>query len=59
MPADNWIHANTYERNGYDPDPEVISSGFKGRDLLWSTAGSGNRWDEPTGTRYPSPLPSS
>ena len=59
LPENNWIHANTFDRNGYDPDPEVISSGFKGRDLLWSTAGSGNRWDEPTATRYPSPLPSS
>ena len=58
-PDDNWIHANTFDHNGYDPDPEIISYGFKGRDLLWSTAGSGNRWDEPTATRYPSPLPSS
>lgn len=59
LPDDNWIHGNTFDHNGYSPDPEVISSGFKGRDLLWSTAGSGNRWDESTGTRYPSPLPSS
>jgi cytochrome c peroxidase len=59
VPQDNWIHNNTFDHNGYDPDPEVINNGFKGRDLLWSTAGSGNRWDEPTGTRYPSPLPSS
>jgi parallel beta-helix repeat protein len=58
-PEDNWIHGNTFDHNGYDPDPEVISAGFKGRDLLWSTAGSGNHWDEPTATRYPSPLPSS
>jgi cytochrome c peroxidase len=59
VPENNWIHDNTFDNNGYDPDPEVISSGFKGRDLLWSTAGTGNRWDEPTGTRYPAPLPSS
>ena len=59
VPEDNWIHDNTFDHNGYDPDPFVTSSGFKGRDLLWSAAGSGNRWDEPTGTRYPSPLPAS
>ena len=59
VPENNWIHENTFDHNGYSPDPEVVSSGFKGRDLLWSTAGSGNRWDEPAATRYPSPLPSS
>lgn len=59
VPENNWIHGNTYVDNGGSPDPEVISAGFKGRDLLWSTAGSGNRWDEPTATRYPDPLPSS
>jgi len=59
VPENNWVHGNTYDHNGYDPDPAVISAGFKGRDLLWSTAGSGNRWDEPAATRYPDPLPSS
>jgi parallel beta-helix repeat protein len=59
LPENNWIHANTYDHNGYNPDPEVISAGFQGRDLLWSTAGAGNRWDEPSATRYPSPLPAS
>jgi parallel beta-helix repeat protein len=56
---DNWIHANVYEDNGFDPDPGVLEAGFVGADLLWSTSGHGNRWDE-TGTRaFPSPLPSS
>ncbi len=59
VPENNWVHDNTYVDNGSNPDPEVINAGFKGRDLLWSTAGSGNRWDEPTATRYPDPLPSS
>ncbi len=58
LPENNWIHDNTYVHNGYDPDPEVIDAGFKGRDLLWSTSGSGNRWDEKGVTEYP-PLPSS
>lgn len=59
LPEHNWIHGNTYINNGYDPDPGVIDAGFKGRDLLWSTAGDGNRWDETGATMYPEPLPSS
>ena len=59
LPENNWIHGNTYIHNGYDPDPEVIEAGFKGRDLLWSTAGDGNQWDETGATMYPEPLPSS
>lgn len=59
VPENNWIHDNVYSNNGYDPDPEVLEAGFIGADLLWSTAGPGNRWDEPTATRFPSPLPSS
>ena len=59
IPEDNWIHDNTYTHNGYDPDKGVIDAGFKGRDLLWSATGYGNRWDEPSATRFPAPLPSS
>ncbi len=58
-PDGNWIHGNTFEHNGYDPDPEVLDAGFKGVDLEWSTTGFDNRWDEPTATKFPSPLPSS
>ena len=59
LPENNWIHGNTYINNGYEPDPGVIDAGFKGRDLLWSTAGDGNRGDETGVTMYPEPLPSS
>jgi cytochrome c peroxidase len=59
VPENNWVHDNVYANNGYDPHPSVIDAGFIGADLLWSTAGPGNRWDEPAATRYPSPLPSS
>jgi parallel beta-helix repeat protein len=59
LPENNWIHANTYAKNGYEPDPELADFGFSGADLLWSTSGSGNRWDEPAATSFPSPLPSS
>ncbi len=59
IPEGNWIHGNTYDHNGYDPDPSVIEAGFKGADLLWSAQGDGNRWDDATATQFPSPLPSS
>ena len=59
LPEANWIHDNTYVNNGYDPNPAVVEAGFRGADLLWSTAGDGNRWDEAGAARYPSPLPSS
>lgn len=59
VPENNWVHDNVYVNNGHEPDPEVIEAGFVGADLLWSTAGPGNRWDDPTATRYPAPLPSS
>ncbi len=59
LPENNYIHRNTYVHNGYDPDPGVIAAGFQGADLLWSTAGAGNQWDEPGASTFPSPLPSS
>ncbi len=59
LPESNWIHDNEYINNGYDPDPEVIDAGFVGADLLWSTAGAGNRWDEPGTRQFPPMLPSS
>jgi cytochrome c peroxidase len=58
-PDGNWIHANTYIHNGYDPDPEIVDAGFIGADLLWSTTGFDNRWDEPGATRFPPLLPGS
>jgi len=58
-PDGNWIHGNTYAHNGYDPDPGVIDAGFKGRDLLWSTTGHDNRWDDAGTTQFPAPLPAS
>ena len=59
IPEGNWVHDNIYINNGYDPDPEVISAGFIGADLLWSTTGTGNRWDEANATRFPPMLPGS
>ena len=59
LPENNWIHDNTYTHNGTAPDPELAAFGFDGADLLWSTAGSGNRWDEAGATSFPGLLPSS
>jgi parallel beta-helix repeat protein len=59
VPEGNWIHNNVYSNNGYDPDPEVVEAGFIGADLLWSTAGPGNRWDEQGVKTFPPMLPSS
>jgi len=59
LPENNHIHGNTYINNGYDPDPVLLEVGLQGRDLLWSTAGDGNRWDETGATMYPEPLPTS
>lgn len=55
----NWVHNNIYENNGYNAVKEVTDAGFIGADLLWSTSGTGNRWDE-TGVKvFPPALPSS
>jgi cytochrome c peroxidase len=59
VPENNWIHSNTYQHNGYEPDPALIGAGLTGADLLWTTAGSGNRWDEPGATSFPGLLPQS
>jgi parallel beta-helix repeat protein len=59
IPEGNRVHNNIYVNNGYDPDPEVIEAGFVGADLLWSTAGAGNTWDEAEARRFPPLLPSS
>jgi parallel beta-helix repeat protein len=59
LPEGNWIHGNEYINNGNNPDPVVIEVGFIGADLLWSTAGAGNRWDEPGTRQFPPMLPSS
>jgi parallel beta-helix repeat protein len=59
LPQGTWVHGNTYENNAYDVDQGVLDAGFQAADLLWSTAGDGNRWDDTSATMFPSPLPSS
>ena len=58
-PDNVWIHGNTYENNGLQPDGFVLEAGFDGKDLLWDLTGEGNSWDEPGASRLPHTLPGS
>ncbi|MEO8392521.1 MAG: parallel beta-helix domain-containing protein [Chloroflexota bacterium] len=58
LPENNWIHDNTYEHNGYDPDPSLTDLGVPGADLLWTGEGWSNSFDEPNASRFPPVLPS-
>ena len=46
-PEGNYVHDNTYENNGYDPDPFVAGLGIPTGDILWDGSGAGNVFDEP------------
>jgi parallel beta-helix repeat protein len=54
----NYVHDNTYENNGYDPDPVVSDLGIPAGDILWDTTGDNNRFDEASATSFPPLLPS-
>lgn len=55
----NWLHNNSYENNGYDPDPFVKSLGIPTGDILWDGTGWDNRFDEPDAEGgFPPALPS-
>ncbi|MFN8531587.1 MAG: parallel beta-helix domain-containing protein [Anaerolineae bacterium] len=58
IPENNWIHDNTYEHNGYAPDPSLTDFGVSGADLLWTGEGWTNSWDEPGASSFPPVLPS-
>ncbi|MDX1662981.1 MAG: parallel beta-helix domain-containing protein [Candidatus Promineifilaceae bacterium] len=46
-PEGNLVYDNTYENNGYDPDPFVAELGVPTGDILWDASGEGNRFNEP------------
>jgi parallel beta-helix repeat protein len=54
----NYIHDNTFENNGYDPDPVVAELGIPSGDILWDTTGANNRFDEEGISSFPPLLPS-
>ena len=53
----NYIHGNTYENNGYDPDDVVAELGIPSGDILWETTGTNNRFNEQNVTSFPPVLP--
>ncbi|MCO5187657.1 MAG: right-handed parallel beta-helix repeat-containing protein [Anaerolineae bacterium] len=59
-PENNHIFNNTYENNGYDPDPSVADMGIPVGDIVWDGSGWGNRFDEPAAEPgFPVVLPGS
>lgn len=46
-PENNYLHDNTFENNGYDPDEFVADLGIPTGDILWDVSGGGNTFNEP------------
>jgi cytochrome c peroxidase len=57
LPENNWIHDNTYENNGYDPQGMVKELGLPGADIGWTGEGWNNSFDDPTANTFPPLLP--
>lgn len=58
LPEHNWIHDNTYENNGYDPQGIVRELGLPGADVTWTGEGWTNSFDESSASYFPPILPS-
>lgn len=59
-PENIHVHNNTFENNGFDPDPATKDLGIPGADIIWDGSGVGNYFDEAdTVTMYPPILPKS
>jgi parallel beta-helix repeat protein len=57
-PENNYLHDNTFENNGYDPDDFVADLGIPTGDILWDVSGGGNTFDEPNAKgNFPPVLP--
>lgn len=58
-PDQNFVHGNTYARNGDGPlSPLYASSGItQGGDILWTGKGTGNVFQEATTRTFPALLP--
>jgi parallel beta-helix repeat protein len=57
LPENNWIHDNTYENNGYDPQGMVKEIGLGGADIMWTGEGWNNSFDDPGASMFPPLLP--
>ncbi len=53
LSENNWVHDNTYNDNGNDPDPEVEDAGLPGADILWDARGFGNTFNEDGASMFP------
>ncbi|NWF69742.1 MAG: right-handed parallel beta-helix repeat-containing protein [Chloroflexi bacterium] len=58
LPENNWIHSNTFENNGYDPQGLVRQLGLPGADVGWTGEGWNNSFDQPGASTFPPLLPS-
>jgi parallel beta-helix repeat protein len=57
-PENNYLHDNSFENNGYDPDEFVADLGIPTGDILWDVSGGGNTFDEPNAQgNFPPLLP--
>jgi parallel beta-helix repeat protein len=57
LPEGNWIHDNTYQHNGYDPDDIIKELGIPAGDILWDGSGNNNRFNEENASSFPPLLP--
>jgi parallel beta-helix repeat protein len=57
IPEHNWIHGNTFENNGYDPQGLVKEMGLPGADVGWTGEGWNNSFDQPGASTFPPLLP--
>lgn len=57
-PENNYLHDNSFENNGYDPDEFVADLGIPTGDILWDVSGGGNTFNEPNAQgNFPPLLP--
>lgn len=57
LAENNYVHDNTYDNNGHDPDDVVKELGVPSGDILWDTTGANNRFDETSASSFPPVLP--
>ncbi|MSP12392.1 MAG: hypothetical protein EXR62_05480 [Chloroflexi bacterium] len=56
-PDENFVHGNTFSRNGGNPAGMVRAAGMPGADLLWDGSGWTNTWEERQASQFPPFLP--
>ncbi len=59
IPERTWLHDNTYEHNGYQPDDFLVKKGLPGVDIFWDASNWDTRIDDVGVTTFPPILPSS